>query len=52
MSDASFPVEHYGIAVKKGNAELLGKINKGLEDIKADGTYAKIYASHFGTESK
>ena len=52
VSDAGFPVEHYGIAVKKGNTELLGKINKGLEEIKADGTYAKIYASHFGAESK
>jgi polar amino acid transport system substrate-binding protein len=52
VSDAGFPVEQYGIAVKKGNAELLAKINKGLEDIKADGSYAKIYASHFGAESK
>ena len=52
VSDAGFPVEQYGIAVKKGNAELLARINKGLEEIKADGTYAKIYASHFGAESK
>lgn len=52
VSDAGFPVEQYGIAVKKGNAELLAKIDKGLADIKADGTYAKIYASHFGAESK
>lgn len=52
VSDAGFPAEQYGIAVKKGNAELLAKIDKGLADIKADGTYAKIYASHFGAESK
>ncbi|MFH0129115.1 basic amino acid ABC transporter substrate-binding protein [Variovorax sp. VaC1] len=52
VSDAGFPVEHYGIAVKKGNAELLAKINKGLDEVKADGTYAKIYASYFGAESK
>ncbi|MBN8756737.1 MULTISPECIES: basic amino acid ABC transporter substrate-binding protein [Variovorax] len=52
VSDASFPVEKYGIAVKKGNAELLAKINQGLEAIRTDGTYAKIYASHFGAESK
>ncbi|MGJ7525235.1 basic amino acid ABC transporter substrate-binding protein [Variovorax sp. GB1P17] len=52
VSDAGFPLEHYGIAVKKGNAELLAKINKGLDEIKADGTYAKIYASYFGAESK
>lgn len=48
VSDASFTPEQYGIAVKKGNAELLAKINKGLADIKADGTYDKIYTSWFG----
>jgi len=48
VSDASFTPEQYGIAVKKGNAELLEKINKGLADIKADGTYDKIYAQYFG----
>lgn len=42
VADASFTPEQYGIAVKKGNAELLEKINKGLADIKADGTYDKI----------
>ncbi len=52
VSDASFPVEKYGIAVKKGNAELLARINQGLEAIRTDGTYARIYASHFGTEPK
>lgn len=48
VSDKSFQPEQYGIAVKKGNADLLGKINKGLADIKADGTYDKIYAQYFG----
>lgn len=52
VSDASFPVEKYGIAVKRGNAQLLAKLNQGLEGIRADGTYAKIYASHFGNEPK
>ncbi|MBP8271702.1 MAG: basic amino acid ABC transporter substrate-binding protein [Sphaerotilus sp.] len=46
---ASFVPEQYGIAVKKGNAELLEKINKGLADIKADGTYDKLYGQYFGT---
>jgi polar amino acid transport system substrate-binding protein len=46
--NASFVPEQYGIAVKKGNTELLDKINKGLADIKADGTYDKIYAQYFG----
>lgn len=49
VADASFTPEQYGIAVKKGNAELLGLINKGLADIKADGTYESIYKKTFGT---
>jgi polar amino acid transport system substrate-binding protein len=52
VSDAGFPVEKYGIAVKRGNTELLGKLNQGLEGIRADGTYAKIHASYFGNASK
>jgi polar amino acid transport system substrate-binding protein len=44
----SFAPEQYGIAVKKGNTELLEKINKGLADIKADGTYDKIFTTYFG----
>ncbi|NYG31581.1 basic amino acid ABC transporter substrate-binding protein [Sphaerotilus montanus] len=48
VADASFTPEQYGLAVKKGNAELLEKINKGLADIKADGTYDKIYTQYFG----
>jgi polar amino acid transport system substrate-binding protein len=48
VSDKSFAPEQYGFAVKKGNTELLEKLNKGLADIKADGTYDKIYAKYFG----
>lgn len=40
------------IMVKKGNTELVGKINSGLEKIKANGTYDKIYAKWFGTAAK
>ena len=48
ISDTSFAAEQYGLAVKKGNAELLAKLNKGLADIKADGSYNQIYAKYFG----
>ena len=48
LADSSFASEQYGIAVKKGNAELLEKINKGLAGIREDGTYNKIYAQYFG----
>ena len=52
VSDAGFATEQYGLAVKKGNAELLARLDKGLAEIKADGSYDRIYASHFGAASK
>jgi polar amino acid transport system substrate-binding protein len=48
ISDTSFAPEQYGFAVKKGNAELIAKINKGVEAIKADGSYNTIYGKYFG----
>ena len=39
-----------GIAVKKGNTELLKNINDGLAKIKANGKYAEIYKKWFGKE--
>ncbi len=39
--------DQYGIAVKKGNAEMLKVINDGLEKIKANGEYDKIYDKWF-----
>jgi polar amino acid transport system substrate-binding protein len=51
VSDKSFAPEQYGLAVKKGNTELLEKLNKGLADIKADGTYDQIYTKYFGAKA-
>ena len=49
VADKEFVPEQYGIALKKGNTELLEKINKGLADIKADGSYdADLYTKYFG----
>jgi len=48
VADKSFAPEQYGIAFKKGNTELLEKVNKGLAEIKADGTYDKIFTTYFG----
>lgn len=48
VADKAFQPEQYGLVVKKGNADLLGLLNKGLADIKADGTYDQIYAKYFG----
>ena len=48
VSDKDFVPEQYGIAVKKGSAELLAALNKGLAGIRADGSYDRIYTSYFG----
>lgn len=40
--------EQYGIGIKKGNDDLLDAINEALADMKADGTYDKIYEKWFG----
>ena len=48
VADKEFVPEQYGIALKKGNGELQAKVNKGLADIKADGTYDQIYTKYFG----
>jgi len=48
VNDPAFVPEQYGIAVKKGNAELLAKLNQGLAAIKADGSYDRLYATYLG----
>ncbi|AJY75540.1 basic amino acid ABC transporter substrate-binding protein [Paenibacillus beijingensis] len=48
VDDASFAKESYGLVTKKGNKELLDKINAGLKAIKEDGTYDTIYQKYFG----
>jgi polar amino acid transport system substrate-binding protein len=48
VADKEFVPEQYGIALKKGNTELLEKLNKGLAEIKADGTYDAIFSKYFG----
>jgi len=47
ITDDDFEKEYYGIAVKKGNKELLDKINEGLAKVKEDGTYDKLYKKYF-----
>lgn len=44
------PIEpaKYGIAVSKGNPELVKVFNNALKEIKANGTYDKIYMKWFG----
>jgi polar amino acid transport system substrate-binding protein len=51
VSDAGFMPEQYGFAVKKGNAELLAKINTGIDAIKANGSYDAIMVKYFGAKN-
>ena len=48
VSDKEFVPEQYGIALKKGNTELQSKLNKGLAEVKADGSFDAIYTKYFG----
>lgn len=47
IKDPSFEVEYYGLMVKKGNKELLDKLNMGLEKIMDNGIYDYIYQQYF-----
>lgn len=44
----TFTDEPYGIAVKKGQTELLDEINRVLAEIQENGTYAEVYNKWFG----
>lgn len=39
----------FAFAVKKGNTELLEKLNQGLQTVKSDGTYDKLFDRWFGS---
>lgn len=43
-----FTEESYGIAVRKGNAALLGKLNDGLRRVKASGEYDRLREKWIG----
>ena len=40
--------ENYGFAIRKGDDKLSARLDKVLDEIRADGTYDKIYAKWFG----
>jgi glutamine transport system substrate-binding protein len=50
IKDESFEKEFYGIMVKKGNTEVLNKINEGLKKIKENGKLQEIYNRYFGQQ--
>jgi ABC-type amino acid transport substrate-binding protein len=49
--DAVLEPGEMAFAVAKGNTELLNKINTGLRNVIADGTYDKLVAKWFGDEA-
>ncbi len=49
-AEVALTKEDLGIAVLKGNTELLTKIDDGLAKIKANGKFAEIYEKWFGKE--
>ncbi len=47
---SAFEGEEYAIAVKKGNTELLEKINKAIEEMLAEGTVSELSAKYAEAE--
>jgi PAS domain S-box-containing protein len=43
---------NYGVAVRKGNEELVKDVDKAIERVRRNGTYQKIYEKWFGKEIK
>lgn len=50
LLDDSLAPEEYGVGVKKGNEELLNKLQKALDELNADGTAAQISTKWFGED--
>lgn len=46
----NFEVEEYGIAIKKGNDELLSQINKAVQEMLDDGTIANLAIKYIDAE--
>nr|WP_275298088.1 transporter substrate-binding domain-containing protein [Halomonas campisalis] len=43
-------VDDIGIAVNKGNGEMLDRLNEALATIQENGTYAEISEQYFGRD--
>ncbi|MNI36874.1 Glutamine-binding periplasmic protein precursor [compost metagenome] len=50
LLEESLAPEEYGIGVKKGNEELLNKLQKALDDMNQDGTSTTISEKWFGED--
>ena len=50
--DEEFALEEYAICLSKDNKDLTDKINKALEELKAEGTLDQIIANYIGDDTK
>ena len=50
--DTAYANEDYAIAIKKGNTELLDKVNGALEALKADGTIQSIVDKYISADAQ
>ena len=50
FKELELTAEDYAFAVKKGNTDLLARVNRGLRTIKRNGEFAVIYKKWFGKE--
>ncbi|KPA93324.1 MULTISPECIES: ABC transporter substrate-binding protein [Pseudomonas] len=50
LKDPKYVGEGAGIAVRKGNSELLGQLNKAIDGIRASGEYQKIEGKYFKSD--
>lgn len=48
--DDNFGTEEYGVGVRKDDAELLGKLQKAMDEMKKDGAAARISTQWFGKD--
>lgn len=48
IAGKTFTAEKYGIAVRKGHADLLAKLNSGLRKVKASGEYDRLWKQWIG----
>ena len=48
--DENFGTEEYGVGVRKDDTELLAKLQKAMDDMKADGSAARISTEWFGKD--
>ena len=40
--------EHYGLVVKKGNKQLLDRLNEGIRKVRENGAYDRIFKEFMG----